>query len=172
MRALWLLAVVACSKSDPKPPAPSKPARVALECPAGTTEKTKPWRQQVAPNSVSTEGEQAWCERADGQRHGPLRITYMNGKRAAEGAYADGARDGAWSVWYGDADRPWKASEQTWRAGKRTGTWRSFRPDSGKPWGEGRYDDDGKLVSWIEYGEDGKPVEKPLPADEPKPIDE
>ena len=152
--------VAACGQSDPPKPVvpPAQPALDPIACPGGAI-KQRPWRQRRSEDGafVSTEGREEWCERSDGKRDGAWRITYMNGKLAASGAYQNDARTGLFSMWYGDADRPWKAEEETWVAGVRQGSWRSFRPDNGKPWAASSFKD-GKLDGdWIEYGEDGKP---------------
>lgn len=162
--AFVVLALVACGKSESSrsPDLPGPPRAVVappepLACPSDTAVKHRPWRkQQMNATDFMIEGQEEWCERSDGVRHGPSRIVYMNNKLAATGAYDNGARTGPWTMWYGDADRPWKASEETWVKDVRQGAWRSFRPDNGKPWAESTFVD-GKLDGdWIEYGEDGK----------------
>lgn len=154
------LVLAACGKADPPPAAADRPAAAprpeALACPNGTTAKHRPWRQQTSEHAVYTEGQEHWCERADGTRHGPWRITYMNHSRAAVGNYEDGARTGTWTMWYAEGDPPAKAAEETWIAGVRQGPWRSFRRDTGTVWAEATFQN-GKLDGdWIEYADDGK----------------
>lgn len=149
------VALLACGPSSKEQPE-QKPQRapvVDVTCPSGTEMKRQPWRQQQwSADAVYTEGEQAWCERPDGKRHGPLRINYMSGKRAVEGAYRDGVRVGTWVVWHSEGP---KGGDEIWVDGRREGAWRSFRTD-GKPWGEGTFKNDKLEGAWVEYAEDGR----------------
>lgn len=55
------------------------------------------------------------CATRGGRRHGPCHRFYSDGRKMAEGAYADGKMDGPWTFWFedGSVDRARSGSYAT-----------------------------------------------------------
>ncbi len=64
------------------------------------------------------EGAQAWCETADGEKHGRFVRLYPNGRKAEEGEYRRGKKHGRWLDFYeqgGERQRvEWRKGVQAW----------------------------------------------------------
>jgi antitoxin component YwqK of YwqJK toxin-antitoxin module len=69
------------------------------------------------------------------QRHGPYRAFRADGTLEAEGAFARGAEDGAWTLYHPNGA---KAAAGLYAGGLRSGTWESWFPD-GRPESKGAY---------------------------------
>ncbi len=107
------------------PPVPA-PAPV-VAAPAAVVEAPRPTRH-VAPAGLSfecpdaaslvVEGAQAWCETADGEKHGRFVRLYPNGRKAEEGEYRRGKKHGRWLDFYeqgGERQRvEWRKGVQAW----------------------------------------------------------
>lgn len=131
-------------------------------CPAGTVRRER----------EVDGGNERWCARADGTRHGPYASTSQ--QLRSEGTFADGKMQGAWRIWSGATlvseihyDRG--AAHGAWLAwtregkpatrgrnlhGKRSGLWEWWHPN-GRLKYRGRFSDDLPEGRHVELAEDG-----------------
>ncbi len=149
----------------PQPAAPASDPRVA--CPAGTTQQLR--RNEFAPKV------QIWCEDQDGQRHGPEKEFWNNGKLASEQTYVRGHQDGPERSWYENGQLD---TELAYRGGVAEGPFRHWHENgqlaaerrivSNEAVGIGRWwDARGRLKRTQNYDEppadeDDSPVALPL----------
>lgn len=140
-----------------------------LPCPPGTTRAGEP-----PPG-----GFEVWCERPDpagqGRRHGPSRAWYddggihseatwrdgvlhgpfveyyRGGRRARQGEYRDGEKQGAWTVWFENGA---SAEEAEFDRGRLHGRFASFW-ENGNRRAEGRYCQGLQCGRWTAWSEDG-----------------
>ncbi len=138
-------------------------------CPPGTTPAGEP-----PPG-----GSEAWCERPDvagkPRRHGPSRSWYddgglhveatwrdgvldgpfveyhRGGRRARQGEYRDGEKQGTWRVWF---ESGVLEEEAGFERGRLQGRFASFWP-SGRKRAEGRFCLDIQCGRWTSWSEDG-----------------
>jgi hypothetical protein len=115
MRKGWLLAATGLALVAGQP----APAQVggagfsplALGCPPDT----------IHAGLAPPQGQEEWCQRADGTRHGPARLWHRLMPRVlAEGEYRDGQRHGRWVFW-DVLGRSWAEGE--YKNGRREGPW-------------------------------------------------
>jgi antitoxin component YwqK of YwqJK toxin-antitoxin module len=86
-------------------------------------------------------------------RHGPYTEWYSNGKKFAEGRYADGKKVGEWTYYSFDDGK--KAKTGSYKNGLCDGVWTYWRDDGSKQ-REERYasgDRDGRWVLWHKNGQ-------------------
>jgi antitoxin component YwqK of YwqJK toxin-antitoxin module len=123
-----------------------------------------------------------WCERKDAAglavRHGPSRTYYddggvwteetfrdgvregtfveyhRNGRKAREGGYARGEREGRWTIWY---ESGVVEEESGWSAGVRDGAFASYSP-SGKRKASGRHCGGPQCGRWLTFDEEGREI--------------
>jgi antitoxin component YwqK of YwqJK toxin-antitoxin module len=145
-------------------------AAADLACPAGAALAGAAW----------PEGQEQWCEKPDDagrpQRHGPQRSWYddggpqsasswkmgrldghfveyhRNGRKAREGDWRDGEKEGRWTVWFEDG-KP--AEEAGYEKGILHGRFSTFFPGGGKRV-EGRYCHGIQCGRWTTWDEGGR----------------
>jgi len=136
--------------------------------------------QGSSPKEQSTlEAREAWCETADGVRHGPRRAWHSNGTPWFDGEYRLGKREGSWTFWYpsggvmttatykedkadGLVVRRYESGEQhlvgACKNGVEQGRWTRFWPN-GKPEIVATFEN-GKVAGPAQYGSRrGQPVD-------------
>ena len=77
---------------------------------------------------------------------------YPNGKKFAEGRYANGVHDGSWSFWY---DNGQLCKTVVFQKGRAEGAWDVFRND-GTLMAKKAYKNNQRDGLWVSYYEDGK----------------
>ena len=127
--------------------APAEPGRgpwwtYAEPCEEGT-------RLRGAPPPA---GAEAWCETADGVRHGMVTWWDEVGFKMAEGQYLDGVPEGEWLTWHENGALKLRAS---YRAGKPHGTWLGYH-DNGRVSTEVRYDHGVQHGPWSWWYDTGR----------------
>ncbi len=161
MRRLALLVALAV---------PLAAAGADLACPPGASLAGDGW----------PDGVEQWCERPDdagkARRDGPSRSWYddgalqnearwkmgrldghfveyhRNGRKAQEGDWRDGEKQGRWTVWFEDG-RP--AEEAGYEKGILHGRFATFFPGGGRRV-EGRYCHGTQCGTWTTWDEDGR----------------
>lgn len=71
-------------------------ANAALHCPRGTV---------MAAGQTQGRLSAVWCEKPDGQRHGPYLEWWENHQKKSVGLYRDGLRQGLWTFFLMDGQR-------------------------------------------------------------------
>lgn len=71
-------------------------ANAALHCPRGTV---------MAAGQTQGRLSAVWCEKPDGQRHGPYLEWWENHQKKSVGLYRDGLRQGLWTFFLMDGRR-------------------------------------------------------------------
>jgi hypothetical protein len=147
------LAVLGCGPKTPPRPSTAPPE---LSCPDGTREVLE---------GVSVQ----YCARPDGTKHGPWLEWHSGiGRKAEEGAYADGKRTGTWTRWNdagvvlargdylaGQKTGPWAFAYDdgqlqligSFVAGEEDGPWTAYWPDGRLFW-EGAYEGGERVGTW------------------------
>jgi|GEM_PF-5015320 len=72
-------------------------------------------------------GNEVWCARPDGTRHGQHIHWQSNGRKAFERRYKDGTLHGYWAEWQ-ISGKPWTVGQ--YKDGKRHGRWMRWNSDS------------------------------------------
>jgi hypothetical protein len=157
---LGLAALAACSKSKSGAPAtrawdagaadawmePAIPSLVD-ECPAGTQRKEQ---------ELDDGEKEDWCERPDGQRHGPYRIFYASGAKKLHARFVDGKLEGP-SV--GMYESGAKGQHTLYKNGLREGP-ETLWYESGAIWLTGHYRNGKKEGLVTNYSYDGTKQEE------------
>lgn len=150
--ALALALAAAPASGEEKAAAPPGAASRSVECPPDTM----PQRGSFDLIGVTT----AWCVDADGQRHGPERSWYSNGRLGHAAEFRRGARHGRFQQWDEQGRR---RIDSRYVDGKPQGTWRAWH-GNGQLASVLRFDRDGKLAKTPRYWDPkGRPL--PPPAD-------
>ncbi len=112
-------------------------------CPLGTTLK----------GSAPPFGDEVWCERSDGRRHGPYAWWYdIEGKhKVADGQYEEGQPTGLWVSYYDTGKRK---IQGRYEAGKKAGRWVAWYP-AGSPSTDIRFVDGAEHGLWRWWYDDG-----------------
>lgn len=86
------------------------------QCPTGTSLRGAP----------PPEGNEVWCARPGGTRHGQHIHWQSNGRKAFERRYNDGTLDGYWAEWQ-ISGKPWTVGQ--YQQGARHGRWMRWQSD-------------------------------------------
>ncbi len=90
----------------------------------------------------------------NGTKHGMGTVLFENRKKAREGVYRDGKREGTWAWWWRNGQ---KCEEAEYQDDKLEGTWTKW-DESGHKSEEAEYRDgklDGKTTTWFDNGQKG-----------------
>gem|GEM_PF-1880141 len=125
MRGLLLTVVVGCGggqvaetvpetfQPPAEPPSPEEPgwwSRSVDVCPDDA----------VLAGDAPPAGDEIWCQRPNGSKHGRWTWWADNGAKISEGEYLDDAPDGEWVVWYENGNRK---AQGRYQQGRETGRW-------------------------------------------------
>lgn len=125
------------------------------DCPAGTTWHEEEDLARYTSAADETPGRVGWCERADGTRHGAMRMWWASGWLKSETTFVDGVESGPVQTFYADGT---PQLQTTHREGKPEGRYVHWHPngkrarlmhyDVGRPHGWAQFwADNGQLIA-------------------------